>query len=115
MVLLCGQYQKCRRYFGNIFADATKAEAYLNKVSFSSDNIKNYSPEGGSIVVGELGENETVVNNNYIVFVKVEDNVGNTKIYGSNGIAVAARHNIELNITPGKESAASDKAEVGWH
>lgn len=96
---------------GNIFADATKAEAYLNKVSFSSDNIKNYSPEGGSIVVGELGENETVVNNNYIVFVKVEDNVGNTKIYGSNGIVVDAKHNIELNITPGKESAVSDKAE----
>ena len=96
---------------GNIFADATKAEEYLNKVSFSSDNIKKYSPEGGSIVVGELSENETVVNNNYIVFVKVEDNVGNTKIYGSNGIVVDAKHNIELSITPGKESAASDKAE----
>lgn len=96
---------------GNIFADATKAEEYLNKVSFSSDNIKNYSSQGGSIVVGELGENETVVDNNYIVFVKVEDNVGNTKIYGSNGIVVDAKHNIELTITPEKESASSDKAE----
>ena len=96
---------------GNIFADATKAEEYLNKVSFSSDNIKNCSIQGGSIDVGELGENETVADNNYIVFVKVEDNVGNTKIYGSNGIIVDAKHNIELTITPEKEFAASDKAE----
>lgn len=46
--------------------------------------------------IGKLKDGETLESNNYIVFVKAKDNVGNVKIYGSNGIVLENLHDISV-------------------
>ena len=57
-----------------------------------------------TVSVGKLKDGETLGSNNYIVFVKVKDNVGNCMIYGSNGIVLENFHDINVeyseNSTP---------------
>ena len=48
--------------------------------------------------------------NNYIVFVKVMDNVGNSKIYGSNGIVLENFHDITVTY---KEDPAETTTQQG--
>ncbi|MBS6194851.1 MAG: Ig-like domain repeat protein [Clostridiales bacterium] len=54
-----------------------------------------------TIPVGKLKANESIsdVQDNYIVFVRVEDYVGNAQIYGSNGIVLEDMHNISISYT----------------
>lgn len=49
--------------------------------------------------IGKLKDGETIESNNYIVFVKAKDNVGNVRIYGSNGIVLENLHDISVNYT----------------
>lgn len=49
--------------------------------------------------IGKLKDGETFESNNYIVFVKAKDNVGNVKIYGSNGIVLENLHDISVTYT----------------
>ncbi len=49
--------------------------------------------------IGKLKDGETLESNNYIVFVKAKDNVGNVKIYGSNGIVLENLHDISVTYT----------------
>lgn len=62
-----------------------------------------------TVSVGKLKDGETLGSNNYIVFVKVKDNVGNTKIYGSNGIVLENFHDIfvEYNEKPASTTTQS--------
>ena len=53
--------------------------------------------------IGKLGKDETLESNNYIVFVKTKDNVGNVKIYGSNGVVLENMHDISVTYTESAE------------
>lgn len=63
-----------------------------------------------TVPVGKLKDGETLGSNNYIVFVKVKDNVGNTKIYGSNGIVLENFHDITVEYN---EKSASTTTQQG--
>lgn len=63
-----------------------------------------------TVHVGKLKGDETLESNNYIVFVKVKDNVGNCKIYGSNGIVLENFHDITVEYN---EKPASTKTQKG--
>lgn len=63
-----------------------------------------------TVPVGKLKADETLESNNYIVFVKVKDNVGNCKIYGSNGIVLENFHDITVEYD---ENPAPTKTEPG--
>lgn len=63
-----------------------------------------------TVPVGKLKADETLESNNYIVFVKVKDNVGNCKIYGSNGIVLENFHDITVEYS---ENPAPTKTEPG--
>ena len=66
------------------------------------------------IFVGTLSEGQTLEEgNNYIVFVKVTDHVGNTKIYGSDGVVLENFHDISVGYT---EKAAESTGSKGiWN
>ena len=49
--------------------------------------------------IGKLKDGETIESNNYIVFVKAKDNIGNVRIYGSNGIVLENLHDISVTYT----------------
>ena len=62
------------------------------------------------VPVGKLKDGQTLESNNYIVFVKVMDNVGNSKIYGSNGVVLENFHDITVTY---KEDPAETTAQQG--
>lgn len=62
------------------------------------------------IVGRKIKDGQTLESNNYIVFVKVMDNVGNRKIYGSNGIVLENFHDITVTY---KEDPAETTAQQG--
>ena len=67
--------------------------------------------DDGKIKVGTLSEGQALEEgNNYIVFVKVVDNVGNVKIYGSNGIVLENFHDISIGFT---ETARDENVSKG--
>ncbi|HCT90297.1 MAG TPA: hypothetical protein DF613_02770 [Lachnospiraceae bacterium] len=56
--------------------------------------------EDGRIPVGTLSDGQSLEEgNNYVVFVKVTDRVGNTGIYGSNGVVLENFHDISVSYT----------------
>lgn len=63
-----------------------------------------------TVPVGKLKDGQTLESNNYIVFVKVMDNVGNSKIYGSNGIVLENFHDITVTY---KEDPAETTTQQG--
>ena len=65
-----------------------------------------------TISVGKLKDGETLGSNNYIVFVKVKDNVGNTKIYGSNGIVLENFHDITVEYNEKPASTTTQQGTV---
>ena len=65
-----------------------------------------------TVSVGKLKDGETLGSNNYIVFVKVKDNVGNTKIYGSNGIVLENFHDITVEYNEKPASATTQQGTV---
>lgn len=66
-----------------------------------------------TVPVGKLKADETLESNNYIVFVKVKDNVGNCKIYGSNGIVLENFHDINVKYIENPAPTTTKKGEVG--
>lgn len=65
-----------------------------------------------TVFVGKLKDGETLGSNNYIVFVKVKDNVGNTKIYGSNGIVLENFHDITVEYNEKPASTTTQQGTV---
>ena len=65
-----------------------------------------------TVSVGKLKDGETLGSNNYIVFVKVKDNVGNTKIYGSNGIVLENFHDITVEYNEKPASTTTQQGTV---
>lgn len=65
-----------------------------------------------TVPVGKLKDGETLGSNNYIVFVKVKDNVGNTKIYGSNGIVLENFHDITVEYNEKPASTTTQQRTV---
>lgn len=63
-----------------------------------------------TVPVGKLKDGQTLESNNYIVFVKVMDNVGNSKIYGSNGVVLENFHDITVTY---KEDPAETTTQQG--
>lgn len=49
--------------------------------------------------IGKLEGEDKLDPNNYIIFVKAKDNVGNVMIYGSNGIVLENMHDISVTYT----------------
>lgn len=67
--------------------------------------------EDGKIKVGTLTAGQTIEGgNNYIVFVKVIDNVGNVKIYGSDGIVLENFQDISVRF---EEKSQNNHAFTG--
>lgn len=65
-----------------------------------------------TVPVGKLKDGQTLESNNYIVFVKVMDNVGNTKIYGSNGIVLENFHDITVEYNEKPASTTTQQGTV---
>ena len=65
-----------------------------------------------TVPVGKLKDGETLGSNNYIVFVKVKDNVGNTKIYGSNGVVLENFHDITVEYNEKPASTTTQQGTV---
>lgn len=65
-----------------------------------------------TVHVGKLKADETLESNNYIVFVKVKDNVGNCMIYGSNGIVLENFHDITVEYNEKPASTETEKRTV---
>lgn len=65
-----------------------------------------------TVSVGKLKDGETLGSNNYIVFVKAKDNVGNTKIYSSNGIVLENFHDITVEYNEKPASTTTQQGTV---
>lgn len=65
-----------------------------------------------TVPVGKLKDGQTLESNNYIVFVKVMDNVGNIKIYGSNGIVLENFHDITVEYNEKPASTTTQQGTV---
>ena len=91
------------RSFAKLLTEHDYAETLVNEhfVAGKDDHI---------VTVGKLKDDQTLESNNYIVFVKVMDNVGNSKIYGSNGIVLENFHDITVTY---KEDPAETTAQQG--
>ena len=91
------------RSFAKLLTEHDYAETLVNEhfVAGKDDHI---------VPVGKLKDDQTLESNNYIVFVKVMDNVGNSKIYGSNGIVLENFHDITVTY---KEDPAETTAQQG--
>lgn len=89
--------------FAKLLTEDDYAEKLVNEhfVAGKDDHI---------VPVGKLKDGQTLESNNYIVFVKVMDNVGNRKIYGSNGIVLENFHDITVTY---KEDPAETTAQQG--
>ena len=74
------------------YADDESYEEALTSAEFTAGT------ENHTIKVGKLQDGQTPEANNYIVFVKVKDNVGNSKIYGSNGVVLENYHDITVSF-----------------
>ena len=74
------------------YADDGSYEEALTSAKFTAGT------DDHSIKVGKLQDGQTPEANTYIVFVKVKDNVGNSKIYGSNGVVLENYHDITVSF-----------------
>ena len=88
-------------------------EGLLTKDDYAEKLVNEHFVAGKDdhiVPVGKLKDGQTLESNNYIVFVKVMDNVGNRKIYGSNGIVLENFHDITVTY---KEDPAETTAQQG--
>ena len=83
----------------------------LGKAQFTAGDTTG--EDAYTVHVGKLKADETLESNNYIVFVKVKDNVGNCKIYGSNGIVLENFHDINVKYIENPAPTTTKKGEVG--
>ena len=69
--------------------------------------------DDNTVPVGKLKDDQTLESNNYIVFVKVMDNVGNSMIYGSNGIVLENFHDITVTYKEDPADTTTQQGTVG--
>lgn len=108
MVLFCGKHRQGQLILKDYITKDDYAEKLVNEhfVAGKDDHI---------VPVGKLKDDRTLESNNYIVFVKVMDNVGNSMIYGSNGVVLENFHDITVTY---KEDPAETNSSAGnskWH
>ena len=90
-------------------------ETALSKVKFESgEGLKTSGKENSWTIknIGKLKGGEDLECNNYIVFVKAEDNVGNVKIYGSNGV-VLENNTQDISVTYKETPEKNDDGKNG--
>lgn len=89
--------------FKDLLTNDDYAEQLVNEKFTAGDDTY-------TVPVGKLKGDQTLESNNYIVFVKVIDNVGNGMIYGSNGVVLENIHDIDIEY---KEIAADTTTQQG--
>lgn len=89
--------------FKDLITDEDYAEELVTKNFKAGD-------DSYTVPVGKLKDDQTLESNNYIVFVKVIDNVGNGMIYGSNGVVLENIHDITIDY---KEIAVDTTTQQG--
>lgn len=89
--------------FKDLLTNYDYAEQLVNEKFTAGDDTY-------TVPVGKLKGDQTLESNNYIVFVKVIDNVGNGMIYGSNGVVLENIHDIDIEY---KEIAADTTTQQG--
>ena len=89
--------------FKDLLTNDDYAEQLVNEKFTAGDNTY-------TVPVGKLKGDQTLESNNYIVFVKVIDNVGNGMIYGSNGVVLENIQDIDIEY---KEIAADTTTQQG--
>lgn len=106
--------------YEELLTEADYAEALAEEQFTTEDLVKNSNDTWTIKNIGKLKGGEDLECNNYIVFVKAEDNVGNVKIYGSNGV-VLENNTQDISVTyketpekkdDGKNSKYGDKDVV---
>lgn len=88
-------------------------EGLLTKDDYAEKLVNEHFVAGKDdhiVPVGKLKDDQTLESNNYIVFVKVMDNVGNSMIYGSNGVVLENFHDITVTY---KEDPAETAVQQG--
>ncbi len=92
--------------FAKLLTEDDYAEKLVNEhfVAGKDDHI---------VPVGKLKDDQTLESNNYIVFVKVMDNVGNSMIYGSNGIVLENFHDITVTYKEDPADTTTQQGTVG--
>ena len=88
-------------------------EGLLTKDDYAEKLVNEHFVAGKDdhiVPVGKLKDDRTLESNNYIVFVKVMDNVGNSMIYGSNGVVLENFHDITVTY---KEDPAETTVQQG--
>lgn len=96
-----------------VFKDLLTEDDYAEELT--KEHFKAGATTGANVYtvsVGKLKDGETLGSNNYIVFVKVKDNVGNTKIYGSNGIVLENFHDITVEYNEKPASTTTQQGTV---
>ena len=89
--------------FKDLLTNDDYAEQLVNEKFTAGDDTY-------TVPVGKLKGDQTLESNNYIVFVKVIDNVGNGMIYGSNGVVLENIQDIDIEY---KEIAADTTTQQG--
>ena len=90
-----------KNHYWELLTTEEDYETALSKVKFESgEGLKTSGKENSWTIknIGKLKGGEDLECNNYIVFVKAEDNVGNVKIYGSNGV-VLENNTQDISVT----------------
>lgn len=99
--------------YEELLTEADYTEALTEEQFATEDLVKNSNDTWTIKNIGKLKAEETLECNNYIIFVKAKDNVGNVKIYGSNGIVLEDNRN-DISVTY-TESAAKDVKCGEWN
>lgn len=99
--------------YEELLTEADYTEALAEEQFTTEDLVKNSNDTWTIKNIGKLKAEETLECNNYIIFVKAKDNVGNVKIYGSNGIVLEDNRN-DISVTY-TESAAKDVKCGEWN
>lgn len=98
--------------YEELLTEADYAEALAEEQFTTEDLVKNSNDTWTIKNIGKLKGGEDLECNNYIVFVKAEDNVGNVKIYGSNGV-VLENNTQDISVTYKEAPEKNDDGKNG--
>lgn len=98
--------------YEELLTEADYAEALAEEQFTTEDLVKNSNDTWTIKNIGKLKGGEELECNNYIVFVKAEDNVGNVKIYGSNGV-VLENNTQDISVTYKETPEKNDDGKNG--
>ena len=98
--------------YEELLTEADYAEALAEEQFTTEDLVKNSNDTWTIKNIGKLKGGEDLECNNYIVFVKAEDNVGNVKIYGSNGV-VLENNTQDISVTYKETPEKNDDGKNG--